>query len=244
MQSVQSARVFLHDDRVRGRHERRRQLLGPCRVPGDVPFAHVHGPESVDAGAAVAWARARADKVIVRVGGDRFSAGKQPAGDLPDWVGPTAPATKATAPSEPTAWRVEAHINWLRPDTEDVAARFAAALGDQPGASGVGYDIRDFGLAVWFLIRALNWTPTRLPRTSCARLGPRPGSRLCRGPTSTSPRCRYEAPSSQGATRFSLFTGTAKAMPSPRPCAITPITLPFSSSSGPPELPGLIAASV
>jgi hypothetical protein len=36
-----------------------------------------------------------------------------------------------------------------------VAARFAAALGDQPGASGVGYDIRDFGLAVWFLIRAL-----------------------------------------------------------------------------------------
>jgi len=121
----------------------------------DVPFAYVHGPESVDAGAAVAWARARADKVIVRVGGDRFSAGKQPAGDLPDWVGPTAPATKATAPSEPTAWRVEAHINWLRPDTEDVAARFAAALGDQPGASGVGYDIRDFGLAVWFLIRAL-----------------------------------------------------------------------------------------
>jgi hypothetical protein len=44
-------------------------------------------------------------------------------------------------------------------------------------------------------------------------------------------------------------TGTAKPTPSPPPdevwiCWLTPITRPPPSTSGPPELPGLIAASV
>jgi len=38
--------------------------------------------------------------------------------------------------------------------------------------------------------------------------------------------------------------GTAKLMFSPPPATSTPTTLPFRSSAGPPELPGLAAASV
>ena len=49
--------------------------------------------------------------------------------------------------------------------------------------------------------------------------------------------------------RLTTSTGTAKPTPSPPPevdliCWLTPITRPSPSTSGPPELPGLIAASV
>src|SRR3954453_15354378 len=49
--------------------------------------------------------------------------------------------------------------------------------------------------------------------------------------------------------RFATSTGTAKPTPSPPPdevwiCWLTPITRPAPSTRGPPELPGLIAASV
>ncbi len=56
---------------------------------------------------------------------------------------------------------------------------------------------------------------------------------------------------SRGMTSFSVSTATAKPTPvlladcpSVRICALTPITRPRLSSSGPPEFPGLIAASV
>ena len=53
----------------------------------------------------------------------------------------------------------------------------------------------------------------------------------------------------RGMTSFAVSTGTAKPMPVLPPAdvriwALTPITRPRASSSGPPELPGLIAASV
>ena len=64
-------------------------------------------------------------------------------------------------------------------------------------------------------------------------------------------RARRRAPfSSAGTTRLMASTGTAKptpvlALPPPvRIWELTPITRPSPSSSGPPELPGLIAASV
>ncbi len=52
-----------------------------------------------------------------------------------------------------------------------------------------------------------------------------------------------------GATRLTTETGTAKPMPVEPPdldmmAVLTPIRRPEESSSGPPELPGLIAASV
>ena len=57
--------------------------------------------------------------------------------------------------------------------------------------------------------------------------------------------------SSSGSTRLTVDAGTAKPIPTlpeePSPvaiCELTPITRPVASSSGPPELPGLIAASV
>ena len=51
------------------------------------------------------------------------------------------------------------------------------------------------------------------------------------------------------ATDLTVFTGIAKPTPSLPPdslsiCELTPMTLPLASSSGPPELPWLIAASV
>ena len=56
--------------------------------------------------------------------------------------------------------------------------------------------------------------------------------------------------SSCGTTSLTVSTGTAKPTPldwrdeSEAICEFTPITRPSASSSGPPELPGLIAASV
>ena len=52
-----------------------------------------------------------------------------------------------------------------------------------------------------------------------------------------------------GTTNLTVATGTAKPTPELEPlpdliCELTPITRPLPSSSGPPELPGLIAASV
>ena len=52
-----------------------------------------------------------------------------------------------------------------------------------------------------------------------------------------------------GTTNLTVETGTAKPTPAFAPlpvliCELTPITRPLPSSSGPPELPGLIAASV
>ena len=49
--------------------------------------------------------------------------------------------------------------------------------------------------------------------------------------------------------RFTVSTGIAKPMPAEAPepemiALLTPISLPALSSNGPPELPGLIAASV
>ena len=55
--------------------------------------------------------------------------------------------------------------------------------------------------------------------------------------------------SSFGTTCLTVSTGTAKPTPldwrdEEAICELTPITRPLASSSGPPELPGLIAASV
>ena len=52
-----------------------------------------------------------------------------------------------------------------------------------------------------------------------------------------------------GATRRTRLTGTASPTPALTPlsliiCVFTPMTRPSRSSSGPPELPGLTAASV
>ena len=52
-----------------------------------------------------------------------------------------------------------------------------------------------------------------------------------------------------GTTFLTVSEGTAKPTPELAPlddaiCELTPITRPGASSSGPPELPGLIAASV
>jgi len=52
-----------------------------------------------------------------------------------------------------------------------------------------------------------------------------------------------------GTTRCTVLAGTAKPTPwnwpvSVRMAVLTPITVPWESSSGPPELPGLISASI
>jgi hypothetical protein len=70
--------------------------------------------------------------------------------------------------------------------------------------------------------------------------------------TEETPRNAYWAlPVSRSAPseRLTTSTGTANPTPSPPPelvliCWLMPITLPSAATSGPPELPGLIAASV
>ena len=89
------------------------------------------------------------------------------------------------------------------------------------------------------------------PSTSCTSApvaGPSPRSPSFRAAPSQ-PRTTRPSARSRSAITRAMFTGTAKPMPEPPPfwatkAVFTPITRPCASTSGPPELPGLMAASV
>ena len=73
----------------------------------------------------------------------------------------------------------------------------------------------------------------------------RSGVRFCT-PTPSQGRCTLPVFRICSATRRARSDGTAKPMPLPRPTIIVlmPSTRPSRSQSGPPELPGLMLASV
>ena len=109
-----------------------------------------------------------------------------------------------------------------------------------------------------------NTRRSRLAGTSPARSAEEPGrTRLTTSPRHAQPRGRLlaittirspgAAPcrrgSAAGRIRLTISTGTANPIPDDAPVSdriavFTPISRPAESSSGPPELPGLIAASV
>ena len=112
----------------------------------DGPFSFINGPEFVDAGEAVAWARRHARRVVVRVGTAFFSAGEEPYRDAPAWPGRVSgQSNEGVRPVR--RWQVEASTAWFRSDALEAAERLAEALRSEPGpadvaraASGMGGD--------------------------------------------------------------------------------------------------------
>jgi hypothetical protein len=117
----------------------------------DTPFDNVIGPVDVSVDEAVAWARARAQVVIVRADEAFYSAGEVAKGDLPAWRAERAPVPRPL--TEPQLFEVEGHLGSQAPDLEEVAARFAEAIRRDERASAVRHWLREWGLAVAFTIR-------------------------------------------------------------------------------------------
>ena len=104
---------------------------------------------------------------------------------------------------------------------------------------------RRVGLRPAFAAPVPSWTVmTRTPDTPSRRTMPSWAGEMPRRGRMTRP-CAMSC----GTTSFTVSTGTAKPMPALAPeglaiCVFTPMSRPALSRSGPPELPGLIAASV
>lgn len=103
------------------------------------PFAFVQGPDWASQEQAVAWARTRAERVIVRVGERFYSAGTDPAAALTAWA-PPEPSVEPSPSAWPTLaerWWVEGGMGWFRHDTQDVIEAFCAALSTRADPSTV-----------------------------------------------------------------------------------------------------------
>jgi hypothetical protein len=96
----------------------------------DGPFSHVDGPTGVGPEEAIAWARRRAERVMVRVGLDFYTAGSEPVRDLPSWPGPRNDRESPIEPADLSDWQVEARTVWFRDDAPDVARAIARRLDD------------------------------------------------------------------------------------------------------------------
>jgi hypothetical protein len=148
-------RAYVGDDR-----EGRFSAHVDCDEDG--PFSHVDGPTGVGPEEAITWARRRAGRVTVRVGGDFYSAGSEAVRDLPSWPGPD---DDRELPSEPAAdlsdWQVEGRTEWLRDDASDAARAIARRLEDDARAREVAHGVTKTGFHVMFAIRAASIVQAR-----------------------------------------------------------------------------------
>jgi hypothetical protein len=141
----------------------------------DGPFSFMNGPEFVDAGEAVAWARRHARRVVVRVGTAFFSAGEEPYRDTPAWRGRVSgQGNEGVGPVR--RWQVEASTAWFPSDTLGVAERLAEALRSEAGAAEVGFGRTETGFRVTFAVSGstavdANETASRMLRTAWAATG-------------------------------------------------------------------------
>jgi hypothetical protein len=139
------------------------------------PFSFMNGPEFVEAGAAVGWARRHAPRVVVRVGSDFFSAGEEGYGELPPWPGPVAASgNDGVGPVRP--WSVEARMAWFRGDAVEVAERLAEEVGSAAESSGAGFGRTQTGFRVTFVVSGVsaveaNETASRVLRAAWAATG-------------------------------------------------------------------------
>jgi hypothetical protein len=118
---------------------------------GAGPFSWIDGPDRVEAGVAVGWARRHARQVVVRVGSQHFSAGSEPYRDLPVWTGRVSRSgLEEVGPERP--WQVEARTGWFRPDAAEVARRLAEAVRAEPEAEEVGFGRTEAGFRVTFVV--------------------------------------------------------------------------------------------
>jgi hypothetical protein len=95
---------------------------------------HEEGPRSVSLEEALAWARARADVVLVRPGDDGYySAGARRADEVPVWTPPAHPFTRRrvaqlaymdrTEDDESIEWECEMSATVQRPDAPEIPAQ-------------------------------------------------------------------------------------------------------------------------
>jgi hypothetical protein len=147
----------------------------------DGPFSHVDGPTGVGPEEAITWARRRAGRVTVRVGGDFYTAGSEAVRDLPGWPGH---GDDRELPSEPAAylsdWQVEGRTGWFRNDASDAARAIARRLDDDARARDVTHGVTKTGFHVMFAI---------VPRQSSGRVSSRRSSCGRRGRPRRSPQC-------------------------------------------------------
>jgi hypothetical protein len=148
-------RAYVGDDR-----EGRFSAHVDCDEDG--PFDFVLGPTGVGPEEAIAWARRRAGRVTVRVGGDFYTAGSEAVRDLPTWRGH---GDDRELPSESAAdfsdWQVEGRTGWFRDDASDAAQAIARRLDDDARARDVAHGVTKTGFHVMFAIRAASIVQAR-----------------------------------------------------------------------------------
>jgi hypothetical protein len=127
----------------------------------DGPFSHVDGPTGVGPEEAISWARRRAERVMVRVGLDFYTAGSEPVRDLPSWPGPRNDRKSPFEPADLSDRQVEARTGWFRDDAPDVARAIARRLDDDRRARDVADGVTKTGFSVTFAIRAASIVAAR-----------------------------------------------------------------------------------
>ena len=117
------------------------------------PFRFLNGPHAVDAGVAVAWARERASKVLIRVENEMFSGGTEPIPGIPRW--PVDVRSHAVRDNSATApWRVRGTTTLLRGDPVAAAGELARALDRDARASQIRVTRLDRRLELALVVEA------------------------------------------------------------------------------------------
>jgi hypothetical protein len=128
----------------------------------DGPFSFVIGPTGVGPEEAIAWARLRADRVTVRVGGDFYTAGSEAVRDLPSWPGHGDDRELPSGPAgDLSDWEVEGRTGWFRDDASDAARAIARGLEGDARARDVAHGVTKTGFHVTFAVRAVSIVQAR-----------------------------------------------------------------------------------
>jgi hypothetical protein len=129
------------------------------------PFSFTDGPVAVGLAEALAWARARAERVVLRVGDRQYSAGADPVPRFPPLPRSVleAPAVSALPrPDHSTGiWRARASTAWFRRDAEAVARRLADAVVRDGRVTAVEPVVREEGFSVSFTLESASEAEAR-----------------------------------------------------------------------------------
>jgi hypothetical protein len=122
------------------------------------PFCLLNGPTEVTLEEALAWARGRAERVILRIGDVHYNAGVERAPNLPSWPSTAERAPRPATTGQAVAWSVQARTGWYRRDRDAVARRLAQAVGDDARAADATQAVDELGFSVSFTV----WAPSEL----------------------------------------------------------------------------------
>jgi hypothetical protein len=117
-------------------------LTGRFRASWGSGEAHEDGPEGVELGAALAWARERSPTVIVCLGDERYSAGETPDREYPMLPAGMKPPSRRRDPAftyldrppsdQPVEWPVELDFHLERGPLGGAAHAFVDAIARHP----------------------------------------------------------------------------------------------------------------